>query len=134
MRPIIALNLAALLLGCGSVKTTIKGRVTWEGNPIETGSISFEPEDRQGPSTGGLIQNGQYEVGSDANVQPGKKVVRIQGSAKTGNQIEAGPPLPPGTMVDEVKPVVPAKYNDKSELIREVEAGKVNEFDFELTR
>jgi hypothetical protein len=46
--------------------------------------------------------------------------------------MEAGPPEPPGTMVDEVKPFIPANYNESSSLKIEVKMGSAKH-DFELT-
>ena len=59
-------------------------------------------------------------------------LVRISAVRSTGKKIEAGPPEPPGTLVDEVKPYIPAMYNEQSTLSAQVTAGKVTQ-DFALT-
>lgn len=122
----ISLLLAA---GCGR-SVNIEGEVTFDGQPVESGSISFEPADGQGPTAGGAIEGGRYAVSGQSG---GKKVVRIRATRKTGRQIETGPPAPPGHMVDEVESYIPAKYNSQSTLTCEVAAGGASRHDFALT-
>src|SRR6266403_2283501 len=79
--------------GCGDGKVVVRGAVKVDGEPIEEGSISLEPADGQGPTTGGIIKGGKYELIGNAAVAPGHKIVRIVGLRKTGKMIEAGPPV-----------------------------------------
>ena len=65
--------------GCSDGKVVVRGMVTVDGQPIEEGSISLEPADGQGPTTGGLIKEGKYELIGNAAVTPGDKIVRIVG-------------------------------------------------------
>lgn len=128
---------ACVLTACGCEKrlATVEGRVTFENQPVEDGAISFESADKQGPSSGGTIQDGQYRI---ERVPPGKKVVRITAQRKTGKKIplESMFPkgmVPAGVMTDEIIEYVPAKYNDQSELSAEV-GGGANHLDFELKK
>jgi hypothetical protein len=121
----------AMCLGCGSNRTIIEGAVTFDGQPVEQGSITFEPTSGAGPSAGGTIQNGRYKIDAEG-VTPGEMIVRISAVRSTGKKIEAGPPEPPGTLVDEVRPYIPAAYNEQSTLSAQVTAGKVTQ-DFALT-
>ena len=135
----IATALLLFCLGCGGAHVTIEGAATFDGQPIESGSIVFEPADGKGASTGGKIADGRYSVNSEEGISVnseegiarGKKIVRITGVRKTGRQIEAGPPAPPGTMVDEIQKYIPASYNTQSTLTCEIAAGS-NEVDFHL--
>ncbi len=112
------------LAGCGSSNlASVRGTVTLDGTALEQGSIVFEPANGTGPVTGGTIQNGEYLLTGESAAVPGKKIVRISASRATGRKIEAGPPSPPGTLVDEVL-FVPASYNDKSMLSVQLEAGE----------
>lgn len=119
-----------LVLGCGANKVVVKGTVHVDGKPADDGSINFAPMDGQGPSTGGKIDNGTYELQGAAAVTPGTKRVSIVPIRKTGRRIPAGQPLPPGTMIDEI-----FAYPDLSDLNRnvlvnvEVVAGKINELE-----
>jgi len=128
----MGLLIAALgvYLGCGGSRTTIEGAVTFDGQPVEQGSITFEPASGAGPSAGGTIQKGRYKIDA-AEVTPGEMIVRISAVRPTGKKIEAGPPEPLGTMVDEVRPYIPAAYNEQSTLKAQVKAGKVTQ-DFAL--
>jgi hypothetical protein len=119
-----------ICLGCGSNRTTIEGAVTFDGQPVEQGAITFEPASGAGPSAGGTIQSSRYKVNAEG-VTPGEMIVRISAVRPTGKKVEAGPPEPPGKMVDEVRPYIPAMYNEKSRLTVQVTAGKVTQ-DFTL--
>ncbi len=138
--PLCCLLLCALtgLLasGCGESgpeRLAASGEVTLDGQPLETGSIAFIPaEGTQAPSVGGTIENGRYELPAEKGALVGKYNVRITSMQKTGKQIEAGSPEPPGTMVDEVKQVIPPRYNTETELTAEVTADGENTFDFKL--
>ncbi|MEE9603656.1 MAG: hypothetical protein V3V75_10145 [Thermoguttaceae bacterium] len=63
--------------GCGgSSATTISGNVTYLDKPVENGSITFQPADGKGPSTGGTITGGSYRIDE---ITPGPKIVQILG-------------------------------------------------------
>ena len=129
--PEIVLTIGALFsAGCGGGAVTVRGAVLYDGKPVEEGSISFESEDGSGPSLGGKIEAGRYDVAAPGGA--GKKIVRIRGVLKTGRRIEAGPPAPKGMLVDEIKAQIPSAYNDRSTLTVDVAAGKANEHDFNL--
>lgn len=129
----VALGLAACS-GCGSGLTTVQGSISFDGEPVQEGSIAFEPLDGRGPVAGGAIQNGKYNLRCDSAVMPGTKKVRIIGVRKTGRKIEVGPPAPPGMMVDEVEHYIPNIYGPESTLTCEFVSGKVNQHNFDLPR
>lgn len=110
-------------LGCGGQGTTVEGNVTFDGQPVEKGSITLEPADGLGPAAGGTITSGKYRLDSMSGLVPGEKIVRISAVRSTGKKIEAGPPEPPGTKVDEVQQFIPAKYNDQSTLKVQIAGG-----------
>ena len=119
------------LVGCGgdgAVK--VQGSVSFDGKPIQNGSITFEPEDRKGPSQGQAIANGSYTLDGPNKVPPGTKVVRIEAFGPSGKKTS----IAPGStqMVDAMHQYVPEKYNLKSELKKTVEPGKDNVIDFDL--
>ena len=68
-------GLLLLVAGCGS-STAVTGSVSYEGQPVESGSITFLPADGQGPSAGAAISGGQYRVDE---IAPGEKIVQIVG-------------------------------------------------------
>jgi len=125
----------ALLAGCGADgdRGSVSGTIALDGKPLESGSINFAPaEGTQSPSAGAAIEGGKYEIPRDKGPMAGAFTVTIRAPRKTGKKVPAGSPFPPGTMVDETVEAVPAKFNVKSELRREVKAGS-NTLNFELT-
>ena len=53
-----ALVVLATCLGCGNGRFPIQGEVTFDGKAVEDGTISFEPADGKGSTTGGKIAAG----------------------------------------------------------------------------
>jgi len=124
------------LSGCGSSgppRGSVQGKVTLDGQPVEQGTITFLPTGgTTGPSAGGVITGGQYSIEEDKGPVAGKSRVEIRWERKTGKKVPAGSPSPPGTMIDQVAEAIPAKYNSKSTLEKEIKEGD-NTLDFELT-
>lgn len=69
----------SLLTGCGPATSTVTGEVTYEGNPVEDGYITFAPVDGKGNDGGGKITNGKYRV---EGIQPGTKQVKVIATKK----------------------------------------------------
>ncbi|MCA9267326.1 MAG: hypothetical protein KDA41_02595 [Planctomycetales bacterium] len=77
-RTLIAAALGLALgaaVGCGP-RTSVSGRVTYNGQPVANGAITFLPADGQGPSAGAKISGGAYKVD---RLEPGDKIVQIVG-------------------------------------------------------
>ena len=121
------------MMGCGPAKISISGKVSYDGIEVNEGAISFESPDGKSPSVGGMIQKGFYKIENVDVSSGGKKIVRINAVTKTGKKIPAGPPFPPGDMVDEIIKM-PARFNEKSNLSAEISSSKPNVFDFNLTK
>jgi hypothetical protein len=126
----LACAVVVLLTGCGDSRVRVHGTVQFEGKPLEEGFLAFEPADGLGPTTGGAIKDGKYDLTGEARATVGEKIVRIVGSRKTGRKIPAG--SPPGAMVDEWLQCIPKEYNDQSTLKVRITAGKDNSHNFEL--
>ena len=60
--------------------------MVFEGKPVEQGIISFEPADGIGPTTGGSVTDGTYDLTGDARATVGEKIVRIYASRKSGRK------------------------------------------------
>jgi len=123
-------------VGCGESgveRAEVQGNVTFDGTPVESGTISFIPiEGTQGPSAGGAITDGSYHIPPDKGPVIGKHRVQIVGTRKTGKQMKAGPEAEdPNAIIDEIEMFIPPEYNTRSELTVDVEPG-TNEFDFDL--
>jgi hypothetical protein len=128
---VAVLAVLATCPACGSGRVPIQGEVTFNGKAIEDGTISLEPADGQGSTTGGKIAGGKYQLTGDAAPLPGKKIVRIFAVRKTGRKI-AAQFAPPGTMIDDVEPYIPDIYNNGSTLTCEVSREASNQIDFNL--
>jgi hypothetical protein len=114
--------------GCSgkATKGDVAGTVTIDGVPAEAGSISFTPVDGQSATAGGSIEQGRYA----AEVPPGKMKVEIRVAKVVGQRKlydTADSPMAP--IMEEV---LPAKYNDATELVVEIKLGE-NEHNFDLT-
>lgn len=95
-------GLLATTAGCGNGNlVSVEGNITVAGKPADDGAITFAPVDGNGPSVGGTIKDGKYQLAGTSGVTPGPKTVHITALLKTGKQIEAGPPMPKGTTVDQ---------------------------------
>lgn len=114
------------LCGCGSPRrpgmSDVSGLVTLDGQPIAEGFITFESVDASYPPESAPIKLGQYK----ALARRGKSIVRIIASRQIGEQdfTAANPPA--------WEDYIPARYNERSELVAEIEPQGTNEIDFDL--
>jgi hypothetical protein len=126
-----------VLAGCGGdsfERGTVRGQVTFQGKSIEQGVIQFSPVgDTKGRLCGADIVAGKYEINENGPAV-GTHRVEIQEFRKTGRKV---PDLlgdvsnPNRPLIDEVVPVLPAKYNVESTLTAEIEPNE-NVKDFDL--
>jgi hypothetical protein len=125
--PVLA-AIAVLLAGCSNNKTAVvAGTVRVDGEPLEKGSISFVPVDGKGVTAGGEIVDGKYTV---AKASPGTVEVQIRYPKVVGQKKLYDTADSPTR--DVFREALPAKYNDRTELRLEVQAGK-NEKDWDLS-
>ncbi|MEO8493826.1 MAG: hypothetical protein ABI614_02060 [Planctomycetota bacterium] len=125
---------AAILgtVGCGGggpPRAAVQGTVTWEGKPVEDGAISFIPQG-EAPAASAKIVGGKYALPKSEGAILGTNRVEILGLNHLGPQ-EAGPPHPPGTMVEATEQFIPAAFNNASTLSVEITEGE-NLHDFAL--
>jgi hypothetical protein len=125
----LACALTWLAAGCGAPEVRIEGAVTFDGEPVPEGSISFEPADGRGTVTGGPIAAGRYAVVGGPDFAAGEKLVRIVGVRKTGRRLPN--PEVKGEFVDEIVMYIPGQFNRESGLKVQVSAG-ANVHDFPL--
>lgn len=106
--------------------TAVSGTVTFDGEPVADGSISFMPVDGNGITAGGIIENGKYK----ARVSPGEMAIQIHASREvkkdnpTAEEIERG-------LDSDMVPYIPSQYNLESTL-KETIDGTNNELNFDL--
>ena len=140
MRRIVAAVclIAVASLGCNSdggtpapTRASVRGLVTWEGEPIEEGTITFTPVgDTKGSPTAASILDGAYTLNSTMGPSVGPNKVQIIGMRSTGKTIKAVPPA--SGDIPQTEQYIPPKFNRSSTLEREIESGD-NKYDFELT-
>ncbi|UUO05176.1 carboxypeptidase regulatory-like domain-containing protein [Blastopirellula sp. J2-11] len=128
---VVALVLAALTVGCskppGPETGYVTGVVTLDGKPIDNATVKFEPVNAR-PSVGFTDADGRYDLiytASRNGAVLGEHQVRITTANDAGGG-EGGQPL-----VTASKETVPVKYNVKTELTAQVDAGS-NTINFDL--
>lgn len=133
MSLMVCATLVVLVGGCGSgsgpERASVEGTVTFNGEPIETGSIQFVPvEGVVGKAVSAPITNGEFSLSSSEGPAVGMNKVVIDATRKTGKQKKNIM----GEMEDEIEHFIPARYNAQTELQVEITSGS-NEESFELT-
>jgi hypothetical protein len=134
--PLISLAAGVLLVafpvGCKrsapSGPTTVRGTVTFQGKPLAGGLVIFSPDaDRGGsgkPIRGDLGPDGRYQLALGGNTAIPAGWYRVA--------IVALPSANAASLLEQ--PLFPARLArpDLSELVREVQAGQENVFDFAI--
>jgi hypothetical protein len=121
-----------LLAGCsGSPTRGVEGDVSWNGSPIEDGSIDFIPvAGTGGPSVGAPIKDGKYFVPSDKGpLAGGTYRVELRAVRDTG-KYPPGPRFAKSMTVRE--DIIPAEYNSGSKIQKKIESADPNRMDFHL--
>ncbi len=111
-------------LGCnasdGPRKYPVTGTVTYAGEPIESGSVVFDPVDGEGPSAMGGIENGVLS----AEVTAGEKVLRISAVRTLDKKDQYGEAI--------TESYIPAKYNGDSQIRETISADGENKLAIDL--
>jgi hypothetical protein len=124
-----AMAMVAAVGGCGGPpQANARGRVTLDGEPLAHGTIAFLPADGKGPTAGGLVTAGGYEV---KGMAPGLKLIRVEGfdaeaafpatSAELAEQAAARP-RKPTEPTDQAGLIPPEALGNNAE--RELDTGE----------
>jgi len=131
----VAALVVLALAGCkprgysGPQRYPLQGKVTFDGQPVDWGSISFLPKaGSEQRVSGGLIENGSYSVKEEEGANAGLHRIEVRWLKRTGKQYRD---RDSGEMVDERKEALPPKFHAQSTLTAEVSAEKTT-FDFDL--
>jgi hypothetical protein len=112
-------------------RKAISGKVTLGGAPLERGSISFEPQQKDGVSSGAVITDGRYEIEAVKGLPVGDYLVRIHASRGGAEALDE----PPGPTAKRSAPeLIPAEYNTKSDKIISVTEDGPTEFNFDVPK
>lgn len=112
------LTLATACVGCGGGdglgRVPVTGTVSYEKAPIATGNITFRPEDPAVQSETLDVKDGKFS----GNLIPGKKIVEVRSYEVVTPNLPADSPEAGSSFK---KQLLPAKFNDNSELTVEVD-------------
>ena len=124
---LFGVTLVAFISGCGPESNVafISGTVSIDGQTTSSGSISFIPVNGQGPTAGTEFKDGKYA--SQAAIGECKVEVRV--SKVVGKKKLYDTPDSP--VQDLMEEVLPAKFNEATELRIEIKKG-TNTKDWEL--
>jgi hypothetical protein len=119
--------------GCGSgdpfERQPLKGFITWEGEPIQFGSIALEPAEGQPAGAMASIRDGVFEISREAGPSPGKYSVWLHAYDHSGERPADGSEIEPP------KEILPQQFLAKAPAevtIERVSGSDVNEFTFDL--
>jgi len=127
----------AFVAGCGGGDTGgrlgVSGNVTFQGSPLDQGTIEFTSTGEGATvHTGAMIQGGSYTVPAEQGLPPGTYLVRISSAVE-----DASAPVPemPGMAEDgapQAEERIPAEYNTESKQEVTVTSGGSSTFDFNI--
>ena len=125
---LLALLISPLLVASGCDKgpelAPVTGVVLLDGKPLPNATIEFQPDDGS-PSFATTGEDGSYELmftRDRKGAMPGKHRISIR---TEGNVVDAD------GSERKVREMLPAKYHDKTELVRDITAGE-NIIEFRL--
>ncbi|WP_165247196.1 carboxypeptidase-like regulatory domain-containing protein [Paludisphaera soli] len=135
----------AVSWGCGGgdglPRQAISGKVTLDGQPLESALVTFTPTGAGGDSTSGAAQvsSGSFSIPKADGLIPGNyrvsvsvpKEVPVKASRKKETDSVTGEEIaPPTTALGEA---LPERYNAQSELTADVAEAGPNDFTFAVT-
>ncbi|RCS54415.1 hypothetical protein DTL42_04520 [Bremerella cremea] len=119
---LVLVGLLFPLLGCGGPKEIIvKGKVTYDGQPVDNGQIIFIPKG-EGKVSAGPITNGEFNFAAP----PGEMEVKITATKELAKAAKDGLP--------NYVSYIPKKYNDETSLTATVEDKAENTINFDLEK
>ena len=129
----VAIMLPVSVLGCGlgadpHGRKALSGTVTFQGQPVDGGSIKFLALEENGLSAGSLILQGKYQVPREQGLPAGTYRVMISALEPTPTPTGAPGenPAPPA------KERIPAEFNVETKLKIEIKADQEAKFDFTI--
>lgn len=114
----LSLFLVAALAGCGDDKGSVIGTVTFDGQPVANGAITFVKSEGGLVREGAVIKDGSFQ----ARVPPGTYKIEVNAQKVVGKRKQRGF----SGEVEEVElteELFPERYNTKSELREEIRPG-----------
>jgi hypothetical protein len=134
-RTLLVLAVVLAAAGCGEPnplgRRPVYGVVTFQGQPVDYGAITFLPADPQtGISSGAMIESGKYSIKLADGLPPGNYLVMVSSPDRSQVEKVEGPPGDERTLAKER---IPLKYNLQTTLKLDVPKGRGrHEANFEL--
>ena len=115
----LAILAVAPLVGCGPKsgleKVVVRGKVSYDGQPVANGQVYFNPvKGTKGPVSGAPIKDGQYVVEAKGGVPVGTHQVKIEAYRSRGGAADGD--LLSGRAAGAPEEYLPDKYNQKTQL------------------
>jgi hypothetical protein len=129
----VLIGCAAVLIGAagcsGDGRVGVEGAVSYAGEPVGVGTITFLPAGEEGVKAGGRIADGRYALEPRFGLKPGTHRVEIRWAKPTGRRYKNEF----GEEFDRTAEGLPDKYHAQTTLTAEVRPG-ANVIDFHLER
>ncbi|MEZ6123368.1 MAG: hypothetical protein R3C49_09365 [Planctomycetaceae bacterium] len=115
--------------GCGGSNrpetVSVTGTVTFDGTPLISGDVILRAIDKTGNSYAGKIADGTFVLEAD----PGRKQVEIVSYQQIPGKMREDNP---GELVPVTEQIIPAEFNEKSDLVAVIEPNGENFLTFDL--
>ncbi len=135
----LALVPSLAIVGCGGSsdglpRQAVSGKVTFDGKPLESGTIRFVPSAPPGGGPqvegGDTIKGGQFSISREVGLVPGSYKVSIYSGNLAGERPKAN--MGPGRAPAVAKELIPKEYNAMTKLTADIKEG-ANDLSFDLT-
>ena len=117
----LVLFLLAFLTGCGDGKSVVNGTVSYEGQPVKSGSVTFVSVEGEMVREGAVITDGAFT----AKMPPGKYKVELSGTRSAGKRTKKGFDGK-DEVIELTEEIFPHYYGSKSELTETIKSGVNN--------
>ncbi len=135
--PIICVSILALY-GCGKSESlerfSVSGTVNVDGQPLSEGRISFLPSaGTNGPTAGGSVQAGKFNIPRNQGPAAGKYRVEIISFRPTGKTVIDDQAADSNSQpVAVTEQFLPSQYNEKSTLTADIDKSTASKLSYEL--
>jgi hypothetical protein len=106
------------LMGCGDDKGTVQGTVTFDGQPVADGTVTFVKSEGGVAREGAVIKDGSFQ----ARVPPGKYKIEVNAQKIVSKKKQLGFDRKEEE-VNVTEELFPERYNTKTELSEEIKPG-----------
>jgi len=108
----------SFLASCGESEGKVTGTVTFDGQPVASGTITFVKSEGELIREGAVIKDGSFQ----AHVPPGNYKIELSAQKVVGKRTQKGFDGK-DEEVEETKELFPERYNIKTELTTKIDRG-----------